>query len=155
MSGLPLALGRARPAQAKRKRKSKARRAVSTEYNLLLTATLCLLAFGAVIWLAGGQLTTPQARYHIYFSGPVSGLREGAAVEYNGLPVGKVEQLRIDADERQVGRDVQPQRVPRQPVAQVVHRRRHCIGQIDRLERQPQPARLDPHHVEQVADEAV
>jgi len=57
------------------------------------------LAFGAVIWLAGGQLTTPQARYHIYFSGPVSGLREGAAVEYNGLPVGKVEQLRIDPED--------------------------------------------------------
>src|SRR4051812_6502789 len=57
------------------------------------------LAFGAVIWLAGGQLTTPQARYHIYFSGPVSGLREGAAVEYNGLPVGKVEQIRIDPED--------------------------------------------------------
>ena len=42
---------------------------------------------------------TPQARYHIYFSGPVSGLREGAAVEYNGLPVGKVEQLRIDPED--------------------------------------------------------
>src|SRR4051812_44840024 len=57
------------------------------------------LAFGAVIWLGGGQLSTPQARYHIYFSGPVSGLREGAAVEYNGLPVGKVEQLRIDPED--------------------------------------------------------
>src|SRR6478735_7938617 len=57
------------------------------------------LAFGAVIWLGGGQLNTLQARYHIYFKGSVRGLREGAAVEYNGLPVGKVEQLRIDPDD--------------------------------------------------------
>src|SRR3954465_10907400 len=57
------------------------------------------LAFGALTLLAAAQLPTPQARYHIYFSGPVSGLREGAAVEYNGLPVGKVEQLRIDPED--------------------------------------------------------
>jgi phospholipid/cholesterol/gamma-HCH transport system substrate-binding protein len=59
---------------------------------------MVLLAFGAVVWLAGGQLNAPQTRYTIYFSGPVSGMREGAAVEYNGVPVGKVEDIRIDPD---------------------------------------------------------
>ena len=57
MSALSLALGRGRPAKAK-KRKSKARRTtVSTEYNLLLTATLCLLAFGAVMVFSASSTT--------------------------------------------------------------------------------------------------
>ncbi|MGD9615597.1 MAG: MlaD family protein [Alphaproteobacteria bacterium] len=59
---------------------------------------MVLLAFGAVVWLAGRELNDQQARYRIYFSGSVSGLREGAAVEYNGVPVGKVEDVRIDPD---------------------------------------------------------
>ncbi len=57
MSGLSVALGRARPAKAKKKRRAKARRAVSTEYNLLLTATLCLLAFGAVMVFSASSTT--------------------------------------------------------------------------------------------------
>lgn len=58
MSSLPLALGRARPAKSKKKGKAKARRvAVSTEYNLLLTATLCLLAFGAVMVFSASSTT--------------------------------------------------------------------------------------------------
>ena len=43
---------------------------------------MVLLAFGAVVWLAGGQLNAPKAYYRIYFSGLVSGMREGAAVEF-------------------------------------------------------------------------
>jgi cell division protein FtsW len=57
MSGLPLALGGARPAKSKKKRKAKARAAVSTEYSLLLTATLCLLAFGAVMVFSASSTT--------------------------------------------------------------------------------------------------
>lgn len=56
MSALDVALGRARPAKAKKRKKSKAR-AVSTEYNLLLTATLCLLAFGAVMVFSASSTT--------------------------------------------------------------------------------------------------
>lgn len=59
---------------------------------------MVLLAFGTVVWLAGGEINAAQAHYRIYFSGSVSGLREGAAVEYNGVPVGKVEEIRIDPD---------------------------------------------------------
>jgi cell division protein FtsW len=58
MSALDAALGRARPAKARKKSKEKARRAaVSTEYNLLLTATLCLLAFGAVMVFSASSTT--------------------------------------------------------------------------------------------------
>ncbi len=56
MSGLSLALGRARPAKSKKKAKSR-RAAVSTEYSLLLTATLCLLAFGAVMVFSASSTT--------------------------------------------------------------------------------------------------
>jgi cell division protein FtsW len=56
MSGLSLALGRARPAKKKGKAKAK-RAAVSTEYSLLLTATLCLLAFGAVMVFSASSTT--------------------------------------------------------------------------------------------------
>lgn len=54
------------------------------------------IAFAAVLWLARAQLTTQYAIYDIYFTGPVSGLREGAAVEYNGVPAGRVKEIRID-----------------------------------------------------------
>jgi phospholipid/cholesterol/gamma-HCH transport system substrate-binding protein len=58
--------------------------------------TMIVLAFAAVLWLARAQLTTDAAHYDIYFKGPVSGLRVGAPVEYNGVPVGKVSEIRID-----------------------------------------------------------
>jgi phospholipid/cholesterol/gamma-HCH transport system substrate-binding protein len=56
------------------------------------------LAFATVLWLARGELTTQHARYDIYFTGPVTGLREGSIVEYNGVPVGKVIEVRIDPE---------------------------------------------------------
>ena len=58
--------------------------------------TMVILAFAAVLWLARGELNTQYARYDIYFLGPVTGLRNGASVEYNGVPVGKVSDVRID-----------------------------------------------------------
>jgi phospholipid/cholesterol/gamma-HCH transport system substrate-binding protein len=54
------------------------------------------IAFAAVLWLARAQLTTQYATYDIYFTGPVSGLREGATVEYNGVPAGRVKEIQID-----------------------------------------------------------
>ena len=57
--------------------------------------TMVLLAFGIVLWLARAELTTQYSVYDIYFIGPVTGLRKGASVEYNGVPVGKVSEVRI------------------------------------------------------------
>jgi phospholipid/cholesterol/gamma-HCH transport system substrate-binding protein len=59
-------------------------------------ATMIALALAAVLWMARGELNTQYAFYHIYFSGPVSGLRSGAPVEYNGVPVGRVREVVID-----------------------------------------------------------
>src|ERR1700720_1798913 len=54
------------------------------------------VAFVAVLWLGRAQLTTQYTTYDVYFRGPVSGLREGAVVEYNGEPSGRVKEIRID-----------------------------------------------------------
>jgi phospholipid/cholesterol/gamma-HCH transport system substrate-binding protein len=56
------------------------------------------LGFAAVLWLARAQLSTQYAMYDIYFTGSVSGLRNGAAVEYNGVPVGRVTDIQISRD---------------------------------------------------------
>lgn len=54
------------------------------------------LAVVAVLWLARGELTSQYSLYDIYFQGPVTGLRKGGAVEYNGVPAGRVADVRID-----------------------------------------------------------
>ena len=61
-------------------------------FVLLLVA----VGFGGVLWIARTQLTTQYSVYDVYFRGPVSGLREGAVVEYNGVPSGRVKEIRID-----------------------------------------------------------
>ncbi|MGE5270972.1 MAG: MlaD family protein [Thiohalocapsa sp.] len=53
------------------------------------------LGFIAVLWMARASLTTDYVHYDIYFKGPVTGLRDGAPVEYNGVPVGKVTEIKI------------------------------------------------------------
>lgn len=67
-------------------------------------ATL-FLAFVAVVWLAGAQFTTTFAHYYIYFDGPVSGLNNGARVEYNGIPVGTVSDIDIVSDKAELARE--------------------------------------------------
>jgi cell division protein FtsW len=57
-----VAVGRGRPAKGRAKAKAKAKpkrrsKAVSTEYNMLLTATLCLLALGAVMVFSASSTT--------------------------------------------------------------------------------------------------
>jgi cell division protein FtsW len=58
MSTRALALGRpARPPKAKKSKKRSRTAAPSAEYNMLLTATLCLLAFGAVMVFSASSTT--------------------------------------------------------------------------------------------------
>ena len=70
------------------------------------------LAFAAVLWLARAQLTTEFANYQIYFTGPVTGLRVGAAVEYSGVPVGKVTEIQIVPFERKYIEDEEGAETP-------------------------------------------
>jgi len=49
-----------------------------------------------VYWYSDTREHRDYNRYEIYFTGSVSGLEKGAAVRYLGVPVGRVEDLRID-----------------------------------------------------------
>ncbi len=58
MSARAATLGRpAKPRRAKKTKKRSRAAAQSTEYNMLLTATLCLLAFGAVMVFSASSTT--------------------------------------------------------------------------------------------------
>src|SRR5579863_10249126 len=57
---------------------------------------MILLAFFAVLWLGRVQLSQDLGRYYAFFTGSVNGLSKGAAVQYNGIPVGRVVDVRVD-----------------------------------------------------------
>jgi phospholipid/cholesterol/gamma-HCH transport system substrate-binding protein len=49
----------------------------------------------AVVWVARVQFNREFTRYDIYFSGSVTGLNTGAPVRYNGVQIGRVDEIRI------------------------------------------------------------
>lgn len=65
--------------------------------GLFVTVCFFLLA-GAILWLAGSRFLQPTDTYRIVFSKSVSGLLPGAAVEYQGVTVGKVEKISLTTD---------------------------------------------------------
>jgi phospholipid/cholesterol/gamma-HCH transport system substrate-binding protein len=62
--------------------------------GLFVTASFFILA-AAILWLAGSRFLQPVDIYRINFAKSVSGLLPGAAVEYQGVTVGKVDNLRL------------------------------------------------------------
>src|ERR1700758_606576 len=56
------------------------------------------LAFVAVLWLGSTEFGEKAKRYYIFFSGSVAGLNKGSQVQYNGIPVGRVVDIRVDPD---------------------------------------------------------
>jgi phospholipid/cholesterol/gamma-HCH transport system substrate-binding protein len=54
------------------------------------------LAAGFVLWYTDRGDKREYARYEIYFDGSVSGLSEGSAVRYLGVPVGRVVAMNLD-----------------------------------------------------------
>ena len=65
--------------------------------GIFVTVSFFILAAG-ILWLAGSQFFRPVDNYQIVFSQSVSGLLPGAAVEYLGVTVGKVETVRLTTD---------------------------------------------------------
>ena len=57
---------------------------------------VALLGSLFVYWYSDSREHRDYHRYEIYFTGSVSGLEKGAAVRYLGVPVGRVDDLRID-----------------------------------------------------------
>ena len=56
------------------------------------------LAFVAVLWLGRAEFGQQAKRYYIFFRGSVAGLNKGSQVQYNGIPVGRVVDIRVDPD---------------------------------------------------------
>lgn len=65
----------------------------------LFTLAVIAAAFGFVFWFSGKDASTKLATYRIVFNGSVSGLSRGALVLYNGLRVGEVTSLQIQAED--------------------------------------------------------
>ena len=65
--------------------------------GLFVTVSFFLFA-SALLWLAGSRFFQPVDTYTILFAESVSGLLPGAAVEYQGITVGKVEALGLTQD---------------------------------------------------------
>lgn len=71
----------------------------NANYALVGGLALLLLAGLAVfvVWLAGAQFNRQYDNYRIVFQGSVQGLSEGGDVYYNGIRVGEVTRLTLDA----------------------------------------------------------
>src|SRR5437870_1810787 len=54
------------------------------------------LDFVGVLWLGCAEFAQETKRYHIYFRGSVAGLNKGSQVQYNGIPVCRVIDIRVD-----------------------------------------------------------
>lgn len=65
--------------------------------GLFVVISLVILA-GAIVWLTGSRFLRQVAEYDIVFTKSVTGLLPGAAVEYQGVTVGKVERIRLTDD---------------------------------------------------------
>jgi phospholipid/cholesterol/gamma-HCH transport system substrate-binding protein len=52
----------------------------------------------SIIWVTRLQFQREGAIYDIYFRGSVSGLNDGAPVNYNGVPIGRVVAIRLDSE---------------------------------------------------------
>src|SRR5690348_13787237 len=57
-----------------------------------------ILVVGAVLWLGRTEYSGDVKRYYIFYEYPVTGLSKGADVLYDGIPLGRVVDVRIDPD---------------------------------------------------------
>ena len=62
---------------------------------------LAVIVIGLVAVLSLGRIEFAQelSRYYIFFRGSVSGLNKGSFVQYNGITVGRVIDVRVDPDD--------------------------------------------------------
>ncbi len=58
-----------------------------------------VLGFVAVISLGRVEFAQELKRYYIFFTGSVTGLSKGSLVQYNGITVGRVVDVRVDPDD--------------------------------------------------------
>lgn len=76
---------------------------MANKFRLGLFFAIGSLAFVVIIvWLTGGFRDREEELYVCYFAWSVQGLNEGSSVMYNGVPVGRVENIDIAPDGRLV-----------------------------------------------------
>ncbi|PJK11502.1 ABC transporter substrate-binding protein [Lysobacteraceae bacterium NML120232] len=70
-------------------------------YVLIGSFTIVVMAclFGFILWAAKYSSDASWDRYQVIFNEPVTGLSEGSSVQYNGISIGTVEQLKLDPDD--------------------------------------------------------
>lgn len=70
-------------------------------YVLIGSFTILVMAFlfGFILWAAKYSSDATWDRYQVIFNEPVTGLSEGSSVQYNGISVGTVEQLKLDPND--------------------------------------------------------
>jgi len=75
----------------------------ANKYRLGIFFTVGSIALVAILfWLTGGFRSREEEVYVSYFAWSVQGLNEGSSVMYNGVPVGRVENIDIAPDGRLV-----------------------------------------------------
>src|ERR1700740_1315067 len=57
-----------------------------------------LLSFVTGLWPGRSEFSEQAKRYYIFFRGSVAGLNKGSQVQYSGIPVGRVVDIRVDPD---------------------------------------------------------
>jgi phospholipid/cholesterol/gamma-HCH transport system substrate-binding protein len=60
---------------------------------------IIVLSFVAVLSLGRVEFAQELKRYYIFFKGSVTGLSKGSLVQYNGITVGRVVDVRVDPDD--------------------------------------------------------
>ncbi|MGM0574739.1 MAG: MlaD family protein [Myxococcota bacterium] len=73
-------------------------RAQKVRLGVFVVVSVAILV-GTLAVLAGLRAIEKRDRYTVRFDGSVSGLEEGAQVEYNGVRVGRVGDIRIDRED--------------------------------------------------------
>ena len=61
----------------------------------IITTLLVMGGLIFVVWLGGSGLREKRDDYQVLFNGPVSGLSQGGAVEFNGIKVGEIKRVRL------------------------------------------------------------
>src|SRR6186997_1118878 len=67
----------------------------------LFVMTVIAAAFGFVYWLHNSGGLTERTVYRVHFENTVSGLLKGASVLFNGIRVGEVTNLQLEANNPQ------------------------------------------------------
>jgi phospholipid/cholesterol/gamma-HCH transport system substrate-binding protein len=60
---------------------------------------IIVLSFAAIVSLGRVEFAQDLNRYYIFFKGSVTGLSKGSLVQYNGITVGRVVDVRVDPDD--------------------------------------------------------